>query len=122
METWAEQTKKKLAHIKVLPLEQIRELPEAGPYDGGIYFLWLKGELVYIGKSRQVQERITQLKQDARYARLVDAPRPRPFDRYTCLVVDEPMEKLAPILKDLERAYIATHEPRYNHLDVNSGT
>lgn len=122
METWAEQTKKKLAHIKVLPLEQLRELPEAGPYDGGIYFLWLKNELVYIGKSRQVQERIAQLKRDAVYARLVDMPRPRPFDRHTCLIVDAPMEKLTVILKDLERAYIATHEPRYNHMDQNGGT
>jgi excinuclease UvrABC nuclease subunit len=93
-----------------------------GPYDAGIYFLWRKGDLVYVGKSRQVQERIAQLSRDATYARLVDTPRPRPFDCYTCLVVDEPMEKLGPILKDLERAYIAHHGPLYNHLDQNGGT
>lgn len=114
--------RKRLAHIKVLPLAELMKLPEAQPFEAGIYFLWRGAELLYIGKSQHVLERMNRQVRDRDYDRLQQNRRGVPFDRYTCLAVVEEGIKLKFQLQDLERAYIATYEPSYNHTDANGGT
>lgn len=107
----------KLITLEILPLERIQALPECGDFDGGIYFLWLKDELQYIGKSRQIWSRIAQHSYAGRI----------PFDRHTCIVLDsgriiKDAQAFTENLKQVERAYIAGYQPRYNCLRENIGT
>ena len=86
---WVKTTLERLGHIKVLSLDDIRALPVCGPYEAGIYFLWLKDELQYVGKSKQVSERIAQQGRALRHNALTAGRRGIPHDRHTCLPVDE---------------------------------
>lgn len=122
MSTWAEDTRAKLAHIKVLSIDELRGLPEAQPFQGGIYFLWQALRLIYVGKSHHVLERLNRLVRDRTYDRLQQNQRGIPFDSYTCLAIDGEGPVLRVRLQDLERVYIATYEPEWNYTDQNGGT
>jgi len=64
-------------------LEEARKLPEEG---GGVavYFMWRGDELLYIGGSRQVSQRIDQHHRTRRYGELhAYARKFIPFDRVT---------------------------------------
>jgi len=113
MTTWTDKMKRELADVQILPLEQLRALPaEFGDYDGGIYFLWLGEELQYIGKSRQLCNRLNYHKVK--------------FDRCTLLLIvsDERIHDFSkdPEMQRLERAYIAHYQPPHNCLHQNPGT
>lgn len=124
---WHEKMLQQLAHIQILPLDEMRKLPEAQEFDSGVYFLWQGEELLYVGKSRNLSDRMTR---QARVNRMIAFQTSRsakyiPSDRHTCLVVESdpvcsPM--LDYTLRDLERAYIAFYEPPYNYDGQNGGT
>lgn len=67
IESWAEKQRRRLAHIPILPLEELRKLPQAVDFDAGIYFLWTGDELVYVGKSRNIPDRLGRQSQFNRY-------------------------------------------------------
>ena len=113
---WVKTTLERLGHIKVLSLDDIRALPVCGPYEAGIYFLWLKDELQYVGKSKQVSERIAQQGRALRHNALTAGRRGIPHDRHTCLPVDEGTG-FEWRLRDLEQIYIATYLPPFNTAD-----
>jgi hypothetical protein len=128
METWAETTRRQLAHIPILPLEELRKLPEPQPFDAGIYFLWDGDELAYVGKSTHIMERADRQHRIHRYASDLtywDRHDRLPHDRLTALVLETGRVR-SPLLRfklqDYERAYIAHYEPKLNHLDVDAGT
>ena len=126
-EKWVERMKRECAHIKVLPFEEIKALPEAGEFDGGIYFLWKGDTLQYIGKSMHVGERLTHHDWAFTYAKFrSNKTNPIPYDRHTCLVMCGGRIKegdwIKPILRDHERAYIAHFKPPYNYVARNPGT
>lgn len=107
--------RRELKHIQVLTLDDLRKLPPCGEFDAGIYFLWLRDELQYIGKSGHIWNRIIAHERKRRIR----------FDRHTVVVVEtgpicseDLREKLIP----LERAYIAHYEPPCNCLYENVGT
>jgi len=106
------------AHIKILTLEELRVLPECQDYDCGIYFLWGGPELLYIGKSRNVPDRIQRLTQAKRCSPFYQASHKAvPFDRHTVLVLaNSPIrdEKMELPLQLHERAYIDAYRPPYN--------
>ena len=124
--TWAETTRERLAHIKVLGLDELRKLPQAQPFDAGLYFLWEGEDLVYVGKSTNILERAErQFRINRCHSLYLDRHQPIPHDRQTCLVLGSGRfrdRQLEFQLRDYERAYIAHYEPRYNHLDQNGGT
>lgn len=116
---WPEKTREKYAHIPILPLEQLVELPGPEEYDSGIYFLWAGKALVYIGKSKNLCNRLY-------YQRTLNRAEPFqvgtkakaiPFDRMTCLVLENGIvcsPQLEANLQAYERAYLAAYEPIYN--------
>lgn len=109
--------RREYADVEILPLEALRALPKCGELTGGIYFLWLEGDLKYIGKSRDLDNRLSFHERNPTI----------PFDEHTALVIDRGQLIEDPIglsaqLKRLERAYIAHYEPPYNHLYANVGT
>lgn len=115
------------AHIEIKPIEELRALPEAEQYDSGIYFLWggHEGtELLYIGKSRTILDRIQRLTQARRAGALyASTHKAVPFDRHTALVLEKGMfaaPDLDTKLRLHERAYINAYEPPYN-IDRASG-
>jgi hypothetical protein len=115
MTEWTERMRREYADVEILPLDAIRGLPKPGEFTGGIYFLWLAGELQYIGKSRDLGNRLNVHE----YHRTI------PFDDHTALVIDQGRivnDQLGSQLKRLERAYIAHYEPPYNDLYGNVGT
>lgn len=125
-ETWVEKMKRLYAHVPILPLEELRRLPECGDMDAGIYFLWLKDELQYIGKSTQICYRL-QLQEQANTYGATRAHKMKqiPFDRHTCIVVESSPVRSADLderLKPLERAYIAHFQPPLNYIGQNPGT
>ncbi len=109
-----------LAESIGLPLksiEALRALPESGETDAGIYFLWLGDAMQYIGKSRQIANRIAQHGQAALYG----FAKPIDFDRHTCIAVfSERVVRDVPALNraltKLERAYVNHYRPKYNML------
>lgn len=127
MSEWAARMRRELAHIPLLSLEELRCLPEAEEFDGGIYFLWLNEELVYIGKSKDISDRIVRQVQFNRHQGLLAGKSAHiPFDRHTALVLErgpirEHAGRMDGLLQNYERAYIAHYEPRCNHL-TDSGT
>lgn len=121
---WFDKARERLAHINVLSLDELRRLPDAaGPFDAGLYFLWRGEELLWIGKSEQILSRIARRDAQRRFDGVWLSERKGiPFDRYTCLVLQEEGPRLKALLQDYERAYIAVHDPPYNHTDANGGT
>lgn len=108
--------RKRLAHVPVLSLEQMRALPEPRPQEGGVYFLWLADELRYVGRSRNILFRVEIFRSYTRYGRVTyyEMP-PMPFDRITFIALEaETKERFHFMAKDYERAYIATYLPAYN--------
>jgi hypothetical protein len=85
--------------VVLLSIEQLRELPTAGFYDTGVYFLWLGSTLQYVGQSQQVQRRTHA---HAKANKI-------PHDRYTFLSVERG-------LLDIERAYISAYAPSFNQV------
>lgn len=120
--------RRELAHIPIEPLERLRAFPESGRYDAGVYFLWRGQQLLYIGKSRNIGQRIIH---HTRARRALEGEYRKnkriPFQRHTCIVLDSQpivpdLEKLDAQLRDFERAYIAAYEPPYNCTDPNPAT
>ena len=115
---YADRIKHQFAHIEILPLEDLAKLPEAEQFDSGIYFLWNGDKLVYIGKSRNLLDRLQRLQQAQRCSPLYQASHKAvPHDRHTALVLEkgqfaEPC--LDEKLRLYERAYINAYEPPYN--------
>lgn len=122
--TYAENIKDQWAHIPILPLEELRKLPEAVQFDSGIYFLWSGDDLLYIGRSRNILDRQQRLTQARRGGALYQSTHKAvPFDRYTALVLSKGMEVepgLDTKLRLHERAYINAYQPPYN-IDMASG-
>jgi hypothetical protein len=128
-ETWAEKMKAKYSDIKIIPLDELLKLPgNAGDFHSGIYFLWLKGKLQYIGKSRQICNRMNHHVWAAQYGHSRSSrTKIIPFDRYTYLQLgnDERVfdsRVLDPMLQRYERAYIAHYLPPFNFDGANPGT
>lgn len=103
--------------MPIKTIDELRALPESGGHDSGIYFLWRGDELQYIGKSRQVCNRIVQHDQAARfgYGKQIH------FDRHTCLsvfsdLVINDVPALNKALTGLERAYVTHYKPIMNVL------
>jgi len=123
---WTEQTRAELSHVEIMPLERLQQLPEAGEFDGGIYFLWLGDQLQYVGKSNQISIRLNHHHYAYKFGRLRTSRSKRiPFDRHTSIVLfDETNKsnKLEWLMRDTERAYIAHYEPPFNSLEQNPGT
>lgn len=121
METWVEKMARVYAHIPILSLDKLRKLPECDDFDAGVYFLWLKDDLQYIGKSTQICYRLQLQEQGNRYGGIKHIP----FDRHTCIVVESGRLRspgLDDKLQPLERAYIAHYQPPFNFLGQNPGT
>lgn len=115
MSEWTERTRRELADVELLPLEELRALPECGEFDGGIYFLWLGDKLQYVGKSQHIANRLVGHDRKGRFQ----------FDRHTCIALDGGRfvsRDLGAKMQRLERAYIARYEPPFNCLDRNPGT
>jgi hypothetical protein len=125
MSEYADRIAHTWAHVPIRPLEELRVLPEAGEYQAGIYFLWRGDELLYIGRSRNLPDRIQRLTQTRRCSPLYEHPAHKavPFERHTALVLSESMyvePGLDKMLQDHERAYINKYRPPYN-IDRASG-
>jgi excinuclease UvrABC nuclease subunit len=90
-----------MSRIEILPIEQLRALPECGRNDAGVYFLWRDDELLYIGRSKNIHNRLL------RHPRGVI-----PFTRHTVLSID--YETLGWRIGLDEAAYIAHYSPPYN--------
>jgi hypothetical protein len=127
MTRWTERIKAESSDIPILSLEDLKELPSVSTdEDSGIYFLWLNGELQYIGKSRQISYRIElQIDVNERLRERAYKMQIIPFDKYTCLILHS--GRIAPAgldekLKRYECAYIAHCEPPMNTLEQNPGT
>lgn len=117
------QKKREIADVPILALDELRRLPQSNSLDGGIYFLWSKDQLQYIGKSRQICNRIDQHEWARDYPRR--RPKTIPFDRHTCIALDSGRlvsKHLDEQLKRLERAYIARYQPPFNCPHENPGT
>ena len=108
-----------VAHIPILGLAELRALPGPAQFDSGIYFLWEGDRLLYIGKSRNLCTREYYQSRLKRYAPFQTSERakPIPYDRMTCLVLENGIEcsrELDMNLRNYERAYIAAYETPYN--------
>ena len=120
MNNWLERITQESAHVPILPLEDLAKLPSvAGDYDAGVYFLWKDGTLQYIGKSRNIPDRINRHIRYLGHGRmtLVKYQEAVPFDRYTCIVVANSMFKTPEIdrqLTEIERAYIVAYPTEFN--------
>lgn len=121
-DSWLHGMRDRLSHINVLTLDQMRALPEAKPFEAGLYFLWQGDELLWIGKTNHILERINRQARNQKYDRFQVGARGIPFDRYTCLVLEAEANRLPALMQDVERAYLATYEPPYNRTDANGGT
>lgn len=114
-----EKARAECAHIQVLALADMRALPGPEEFDSGIYFLWAGDALLYIGKSRNLCTRAYYQRTLSKYApfQTSDRAKPIPYDRMTCLVLENGIEcsrELDTNLRDHERAYIAAYETPYN--------
>ncbi len=112
---WIERIRKSSAHITTLTMAELRKLPECGEWTAGIYFLWFGEELVYIGKSKCIAQRIIEHENVGRIV----------FDSHTCLILDigrTHRPDLSEILQDHERAYIARYPTPHNSRYYTPGT
>jgi len=106
------------ATYPVLTLDELRALPEAEEYDGGVYFLWRANDLQYIGRSSHILDRLTWQSTVNRMDTLMTSRHVAiPFDRHTCIVLErgylkQPRTEL--LMKDYERLYIGTYPTPYN--------
>jgi excinuclease UvrABC nuclease subunit len=106
--------------VTVLALSDMRLLPEeVGDYDSGLYFLWNKDALLYIGKAAQIVYRLYRHQRANKYQAVRTGcwEKRIPFDRYTCLVVSSELEitdRLRSALLEMESAYIARYQPPFN--------
>lgn len=93
----------------VLPLDQMRGLPNAIGYAGaGVYFLWDGPRLLYIGHSAQIKTRV-----DGHLKRRdgVWESRAAPFMPFTRATV---WPRRKGILRELESAFIQKYWPQFN--------
>jgi len=106
--TLRQQQQQQQQQIRPQSIKLIAGLPDreqivqaAAPYPrAGVYFLLLKGEIVYIGQTTSVIERMA--------AHVNSAKHGRPFDEYVVLAV--PKE----LCRNVEKHYIKQFQPRYN--------
>jgi hypothetical protein len=111
----------------ILPIEELRRLPACDDFDGGVYFLWLGEALQYIGKSRQICNRLNHHQWARQYAATRSSGgKVIPYDRHTCLVVHSgrlfgDRKALDQKLNRLERLYIAAYRPPFNSISGGSG-
>lgn len=126
MTEWTDRMKRELSHVEIFPIEVLRILPACEDFDAGIYFLWKDDALQYIGKSRQICNRLVMHDHANATGHLwAKKPNAVPYDCYTCLIVDSGRlhdRNLDNRLKPLERAYIAHYQPPFNSLYENVGT
>lgn len=98
---------------QTLDLEQARQLPDLVK-GKGVYFLWRGDELLYIGASTNVTERVNRQWQFTRFGHLgskTSQAKPRiPFDKATILKVDGDTREMI----EIERALIKRWWPPYN--------
>lgn len=94
----------------LLELEALRRLPDdvMAVDEQCLYFLWGGDELLYIGASLQVSERISRHTRDRNHRSAING-RPVPFDRHTFLEVASRRE-----LWRLETAYQMHYDPPCN--------
>lgn len=88
-------------------IDELRELPD-DPRGMGVYFLWYKGDLTYIGFSTDINRRLYMHHCAWRYK----SPGNRvciPHDRATAVPCDTVAE-----LRPLEKAYIRLYTPPFN--------
>lgn len=84
--------------LNLLSLEQLKALPSKG--DAGVYFLWNQDdELVYVGKSQNLANRLRPGQHKFSYA------------RRTCLCIDY---EIGWFSGPLEAKYIERYSPRHN--------
>jgi hypothetical protein len=90
----------------ILPLDQLRALPRDEPPDcGGVYFLWRGPQLLYIGLSRYLGERLAQhlwAKIGLRSGKRI------PFTHYTYKAMPDSE------IENFESDYILAYVPPYN--------
>lgn len=108
--------------MTILSLEALMALPDAEDGYAGIYFLWLDGNLQYVGQSRSVANRITQHHWNYMYG----AQRAQPvarirFDKSTYLELDrspyldrDGLRKLGKLLIDTEALYVNAYRTPFN--------
>lgn len=107
------------SEVPILSIEEMYALPEAKEYDSGVYFLWYRGGLVYIGKSRNLLGRAYYQHGVNRANGLMQSTTAKviPHDKMTCLVLHNGFEIpgwLDGKLTAYERAYFAAYEPYFN--------
>lgn len=107
--------------VPILPIQELANLPGPEEYDAGIYFLWLDGGLIYIGRSTHLCERLyffrTAARRNPRFDVGTAQQKVVSFDKMTCLVLQTGFETppwLRPVLQRYERAYIAHYLPAMN--------
>lgn len=91
--------------MSLLSLEELRESCISWPTGPAIYFLFLKGELVYVGCSKNVLARIGGHSSGTKHR--------KDFDSYTFVPVPEGTD-----MEDLERRYIAALRPSENVISL----
>jgi hypothetical protein len=100
------------AHLAfVLPdlliMDQLLKLSGAYPHrQGSVYFLWRGDELLYIGQTKGLQNRI----EEHWYAERI------PFDAWSCIACPDVGRDDMTLLyrEELEQAYIRRYRPPYN--------
>lgn len=107
MSEFLQRIRQSCSHIRVLPLEAMRLLPEAREHQAGLYFLWLGETLQYIGRSRYLEQRV-----------LFQWGRKRiPFGWHSCLVLHRgrtsPPDSFE-LLRNHHRAYFIAYETPFN--------
>lgn len=112
-------------HIPIRSLLELSELPEPEEFDAGIYFLWRGGELLYIGKSRNILGRLTYQTLVNKNHMFHSSPTDKviPFDRVTCKVLECGQIRCPCLdgnLEAYERAYISFYRPPFN-MDTQNG-
>jgi hypothetical protein len=113
--------RKVYAHIPILPIEELRKLPEPQEFEAGLYFLWEAGELVYIGKAKDLKFRTGRQWQILHMHESTGGQEaPRPFDTCTVLVTErgELSRGWDIRLMEMERAYLGHYEPKYNSMQA----
>lgn len=104
--------------MDILSLQELKALPPSQDFDAGVYFLWKNDELQYIGQSSQIAERMV-LQEWANFygSRRAHKMKQIPFDRHTCIVLENGMirsEGIRKRLLALEKTYIQTYRPPFN--------
>jgi hypothetical protein len=89
----------------LLPLDTLRNLPRKAPDASGMYFLWRGPQLLYIGYSAYLADRMDM---HWRAQRQLCRGRRYPFTHYTCLAL--PLRGL----EQLEHRYILAYRPPFN--------